>query len=331
MAVNIRFDYFNLKIDKQRIRRIDGQNYFGKISMQDFCDKLTSYFNANTTDFKKNSVLLKKFKNDKKWIKWVSIEKQENYFKLLFAFNDCEVDPRIVEDLGNSVLAQMVPDEHGVRTLLHIIIKTDVVSENEANICIQSINGMHRNYLSGMFIELCNLVFEVDFWLVKDPMTAADIKCKPAIEIGSVTTSSIIEAVNKGLLREVEFVEREEVDRKFDENDVIGKKVKNVSFTIEDKKSFMSRLNPKSLKGFLDDMLSKSKDDFEGIPQTFLILKNSHNNGDTRYEYLDDVTSGLAKRTYLNWEDRDIKTIKALESTTIESIPQCYETMIAGF
>ena len=331
MAVNIRFDYFNLKIDKQRAKRIDGQHYFGQITTHDLCEKLSDYFNSNSNSFKENKVLLKKFKHGKKWVKWVSIEKHSNFFKLLFAFNDCEVDPRIVESLGNSVLAQVVPEEHGVRSLLHVVIKTDTVSENEANLCIQSVMGMHRNYLSGMLIELCNLVYSADFWIAKDPVLETDIQCKPCVEIASVTTSSIIEAVNKGLLREIEFLERDEVDRQFDENDVIGKRTKNVSFTINDKTSFMSKLKPSNFKGFVNNLFEKSKADFEGIPKVYLILKNSHNNGEAKYQYLDDVTSGLAKRVYLNWEDRDIQTIKSLESTKIQSIPQCYDTMLSGF
>jgi len=331
MAVNIRFDYFNLRADKERFRRTDGQHYFGKISMEKFCNKLCDYFNSHSDDFKKNEVLIKKFKNGKKWIKWISIEKHSDFYKLLFTFNDCEVDPRIVESLQNSVLAQVVPEEHGVRSLLHIIIKTDVHSEHEANFCVQSIMGLHQNYIKGILVELFKLAFEPEFWIVKDPVEEKEINCKPYIEISAVTTSSIIEAVNKGLLREIEFFEREEVSKSFDENNVLGKKTKNISFTIDDKTSFMSKLNPNQLRGFIGDLYKKNKDDFEGAPKVFLMLKNSHNKGETRYEYSDDVTSGLTKRVYLNWEDRDINTIKSLESTKITAIPQCYDIMLEGF
>lgn len=331
MAINIRFDYFHLRADKARLRRTDGQYYFGQIFTKDFCESLDSYFKTNKAKFDKNEVLLKKFKLGKKWIKWISIEKKGNFYKLLFTFNDCEVDPRIVENLKNNVLAQVVPEEHGVRTLLHIIINTDISSENEANLCVQSIAGMNQNYLKAIFAELLNLTQEPEYWIAQDPISNEDIKCKPLIEISSVTTSSIIEAVNKGLLSEVEFVEKVSVDQTFDENNVLGKKIKNVSFTIDDKTSFLGRINAKGFQNFISNLFSKNKEDFEGAATTYLTIKNQHNKGETRYEYLEDVTSGLTKRVYLNWEDRDIDTIHCLESTEIKSITQCFERMLSGF
>ncbi|MDO7243402.1 hypothetical protein Q5M44_02490 [Acinetobacter pittii] len=331
MAINIRFDYYHLRADKSRMRRTDGQYFFGQISMIKMCEKLEFFFNANPKKFEDNTVLLKKFKRGKKWIKWVSLEKHATYYKLLFTFNDCEVDPRIVENLKNNVLAQVVPDEHGVRSLLHIVIKTDVTDKNEANLCVQSVAGMHQNYLQAIFIELLNLTQDPDYWVVNDPMTESDIQCKPHIEIASVTTSSIIEAVNKGFLREIEFVEKAEVSESFDEHNVLGKKVKNLSFTIEDKTSFMGKISSLSFGKFINNLLEKNKDDFEAKPKIYLMLKNNHNNGETKYEYLDDVMSGLTKRVYLNWEDRDIETIKKLESTSPKAIGQCYDIMLSNF
>lgn len=331
MAVNIRFDYFNLRADKSRIRRTDGQFFFGQISMAKMCEKLDLYFRSNPQKFKDNSVVLKKYKHNKKWIKWVSIEKGTNFYKLLFTFNDREADPRIVENLQNSVLAQVIPEEHGVRTLLHIIVKTDVTDKNKANLCVQSVQGMHLNYLKSIFIELLTLTQEQAYWIVNDPMTESNIQCKPYIEISAVTTSSIIEAVNKGLLKEIEFVEKAEVSENFDEHNVLGKKVKNLSFTIDDKTAFMGKVSSTGFTKFVSELLKKNKKDFDSTPKIYLMLKNPHNKGETKYEYLDDVTSGLTKRIYLNWEDRDIETIKRLESTNPKAIDQCYDMMISGF
>ncbi|MDH1800490.1 hypothetical protein [Acinetobacter johnsonii] len=51
MAVNIRFDYFNLRADKSRIRRTDGQFFFGQISMAKMCEKLDLYFHVMGRQF----------------------------------------------------------------------------------------------------------------------------------------------------------------------------------------------------------------------------------------------------------------------------------------
>lgn len=228
-------------------------------------------------------------------------------------------------------MAQVVPEEHGVRSLLHIVVRTDVTNKNDANLCVQSVSGMHQNYLQAIFIELLKLTQDPSYWVVNDPMTELEIPCKPHIEISSVTTSSIIEAVNKGLLREIEFVEKAEVSETFDEYNVLGKKVKNLAFTIDDKTSFMRKITPTGFGKYVGELLEKNKKDFESIPKIYLMLKNKHNNGETKYEYLDDVTSGLTKRVYLNWEDRDIETIKKLESTSPKAITQCYDVMLSDF
>ena len=61
------------------------------------------------------------------------------------------------------------------------------------------------------------------------------------------------------------------------------------------------------------------------------MIKNLHNDSETKYEFIDDVTLGLTKRAYLNWADRDINTINGLESEQPKSIRQCFAIMQANF
>lgn len=49
MAINIRFDYFNLQISRERKRKSEqGQQFFGDINLTDFCTWLYDYHTKNT-------------------------------------------------------------------------------------------------------------------------------------------------------------------------------------------------------------------------------------------------------------------------------------------
>jgi hypothetical protein len=332
MAVNIRFDYYHLRADKTRVRRKeDTQFFFGQISTLDFCQKLESYFSANKATFGTNGKIIKEFNTGKKWIKWISIDKIKDGYKLLFTFNDLEVDPRILENAKNNVLTQKIPKEHGLRTLLHMVIKTKPVSKTEANLCIQLVSGMSQKFIPALLTELFTLTYDSNFWVAADPMTQEEIKCKPLVDVTSVTTSSIIEAVNRGLLQSIILVEQTKVTHSFDQNSVLKDQTKSLGITVEDNHSFLSKLKPDSLKGWLEKTKSNYKNEFKAEPKTYLMIKNLHNNSETKYEYVDDVTLGLTKRAYLNWADRDINTINGLESEQPKPIVQCFAIMQSSF
>ncbi len=332
MAVNIRFDYYHLRADKSRVRRkVDAQYFFGEISTLDFCQKLESYFNSNKSDFGTNGKIIKDFNSGKKWIKWISIEKIKDGYKLLFTFNDLEVDPRILENAKNNVLTQKIPKEHGLRTLLHIVIKTKPVSKTEANLCVQLVSGMSQKFISALITELFSLTYDSEFWVATDPMTQEEIKCKPLVGVTSVTTSSILEAVNRGLLQSIVLVEQTKVTHTFDQNSVLKDQTKSLGITVQDNHSFLSKLTPDSLKRWLNKTKSNYQNEFKADPKTYLMIRNLHNNGETKYEYVDDVTLGLTKRAYLNWADRDINTINGLESEQPKPIVQCFAIMQSNF
>ncbi|UOH20440.1 hypothetical protein [Acinetobacter sp. NyZ410] len=332
MAVNIRFDYYHLRADKSRLRRKDNAQYFfGEISILDFCQKLESYLTLNKKDFNIHGKIIKEFNSGKKWIKWVSIDKIKDGYKLLFTFNDLEVDPRILENAKNNVLTQKIPKEHGLRTLLHVIIKTNPVSKTESNLCVQAVAGMSFKFLPALITELFNLIYPDNFWSAKDPMSQENIKCKPQVDISAVTTSSIIEAVNRGLLQSITLVEETKVTQSFDQNSVLKKQTKSVGITVEDNHSFLSKLTPITFKKWLDQTKNNYKKEFSSSPKTYLMIKNLHNDSETKYEFIDDVTLGLTKRAYLNWADRDINTINGLESEQPNSIRQCFAIMQSNF
>lgn len=332
MAVNIRFDYFNLKIDKSRLRRKENaQFFFGEIPASKFCQDLESYFKKNKLNSIDNGRLIKEYNSGKKWIKWVSIDKYQDSYKLLFTFNDLEVDPRILESMSNDVLTQKIPDKHGLRTLLHIVITTKPVAKNEANICIQSVQGMSFKFLPALFAELLYIIYDDIFWTANDSMSQEEIKCKPHVEISSVTTGSIIQAVNQGLLQSIVLVEETKVTKAFDQNSVMKNKTKNLSIEIEDSSSFLRKVSPNGFMKWISTTKANFKDEFDADPRVFLMLKNQHNKSETKFEYVDDVMMGLTKRAYLNWGDRDINTINSLVSETPKSISQCFTIMIANF
>lgn len=332
MSINIRFDYYHLKADKARQRKVkNGQNYFGKIDLDDFILKLKEYFDLHKDKFDKNGLLIKEFNNQNKWIKWVSIENNDNYCKLLFTFNDKQVDPRVLESREKDVLAQEIPDTHGLRTLLHIVIKKNVINRRYSNLCIQTVSGLSGNYTKSLFCELFSMIYDDSFWLEKDPVTEKNVKCKPEVEIDPVTTSSIIDAVNKGLLNSMQLVEQSEVDSGFDENNVLKDVTKTLGIKVDDKRSFFEKISPAAFKNWIDSIKSKSQNQFDGDPNVYLIIKSPQNKGEIKYPYTDDVTTGLIKRAYLNWEDRNTETTKALIKKDPTAINQCYDKMIDNF
>lgn len=250
---------------------------------------------------------------------------------MLFTFNDLEVDPRILESTTNSVLTQKIPKEHGLRTLLHVIINTKPAKKNEANICVQSVQGMNYKFLPSLLTELFLLITPPSFWLCKDPMSQEEVKCKPHIELSPVTTSSIIQAVNQGLLQSIILVEETKVTKAFDQNSVMKNKTKSLGITIDGQSSFWSKVSANALRGWIGATKDNFKDEFDADPTVYLMLKNQHNKGETKYEFVDDVTMGLTKRAFLNWEDRDIHTINGLVSEIPKPIVQCFAIMSANF
>lgn len=73
MAINIRFDYFNIKLSKERKRKSkQGQQYFGDINLSDFCTWLHDYCTQNPLG--EHGTEIFSYNYHKKWIKWVGAD-----------------------------------------------------------------------------------------------------------------------------------------------------------------------------------------------------------------------------------------------------------------
>lgn len=334
MAVKIKFDYYHLKIDKRRARMSDqGQVFFGNIPLVELCKKLADYSKAHPNEFTGNGKQLVSLKGGKKWIKWVSTQydNKEKVYKLLLTYNDIEVDPRILEDKADNVLTQEIPDQHGQRTLLHIVVKPKS-QLNEANICIQNILGLNKDFLLKLLRELINLAYpdEKD-WAAVDSMTNKDIKTKPEVELSSVTDNQIIDAVNKGLLRDIYFTERSESPSKFDMSKHLTEERMTLSIKVEKKDSFFKKAKEKDLFEWIKAVRKNKQSNFKGEPHTFLIMQDPQTKSEVKHEFLEDSITGFKKKSYLNWEDRETDTHNLLKSEDPEPIPQFFLTMTKNF
>ena len=331
MAVKIKFDYYHLKIDKKRARMSDqGQNFFGNIPLDDLFKKLANYSTSHSHEFSGNGKQIVSLKSGKKWFKWVSVEydSKEKVYKLLLTYNDVEVDPRILEDGEDNVLTQEIPDQHGQRTLLHIVVKPNS-KLNEANICIQNILGLNKDFLLRLFKELIILAYpDQDDWVEVDSMTNKDIKTKPEIELLSVTDNQIIDAINEGLLRDVFFTERSDSPSKFDMSHYLTEEKMNLSIKVEKEDPFFKKAKEKDLFEWIKSVRKSKKSRFKGEPQTFLIVQDPQTKSDVKHEFLEDSITGFKKKAYLNWEDREVDTHKLLKSEDPKPIPQFFLTMI---
>lgn len=331
MAINFKFDYYHLKIDKKRSRRTDqGIQFFGNIGLDDFCKKLVTYSKNNISDFKGNGKHIVDFKDGKKWVKWVSVEfdTTNNVYKFLLTFNDIEVDPRVLEDQADNVVTQEIPDQHGQRTLLHIVIKPDS-QINDANISIQNITGLKKDYLLRIFRDLTLLAYPNNAdWIEKDPMTQADIKCKPNIELNAVTSDEIIEAINDGLLRNIYFVERTQSTDKFDTANYLDEE--KLALTIKPNKdvSFFKNAKMEDIFQWVKNVRRNKLDKFKNTPQTYLIIQDPQTKTEVKHEFLETSIMGFTKKSILRWEDREPKTHNLLKSESPMAIPQFFSTMI---
>lgn len=334
MAIKIKFDYYHLKIDKRRARVSDqGQIFFGNIPLDELSKKLADYSKNNANEFSGNGKQIVALKDGKKWFKWVGIEydSKEKVYKLLLTYNDVEVDPRILEDGADNVLTQEIPDQHGQRTLLHIVIKPNS-QLNKANICIQNILGLNKDFLLRLFRELITLAYpNKEDWAAVDSMTSNNIKTKPEVELSSVTDNKIIDAVNKGLLRDIFFTERSESPNKFDTSHHLIEEKMTLSIKVEKGDSFFKKAKEKDLFEWIKSVRKSKQSKFKGEPHTFLIVQDPQTKSDIKHEFLEDSITGFKKKAYLNWEDREANTHNLLKSEDPKPIPQFFLTMTKNF
>ncbi|AKG10858.1 hypothetical protein [Moraxella bovoculi] len=324
MATNIRFDYFNLKISKERQRKSNqGQQFFGNIDLTDFCVWLYDYHAQNT--FGKHGIEVVSYSHRKKWIKWVNADFDENKDKLrlLFSFNDKEVDPRLLTDNQDNVLAQPIPNEnYGQRTLLHIVI-----SPKHGKICVQNITGFGKEKLQKLIIKLVELVSPNDIWTATDSVTGKDVQCKPCVEINFSTTDAVLSIINNGGLRGLVISERKPANSKFDKDN--GLTQQNTEITI--------RADPKSrVKQTKDTLIgwakkiTKEKSNLTN-PNISLLIKDPQTQSEVKHEILNGVIDGFSHKCFLNWNDRSEDTHKGIANKIPTPIAQFYDTMTENF
>lgn len=325
MAINIRFDYFCIKLSKQRKRQTEqGQQFFGDIDLSDLCQWLNNYYAQNT--FGDHGIEIIGYNHRKKWIKWVSadFDKSQDKLKLLFSFNDKEVDPRLLTDDQDNVLAQPIPNgNYGQRTLLHIVI-----SPQDGKICVQNITGFDKNKLQKLIIKLLELVSPDDIWTAADPVNEKDVLCKPCVEIDFATTDRVLSIINDGGLRGLVISERKSTSSKFDQDNHLTQQ--NTDIVI--------RTNPKSFVKYSLDKLNawvgrvaKEKSGHINNPNTALLIKDPQTNSEVKYEILNGVIDGFSQKCFLNWGDRTDATREGIASEKPTPIAQFYAKMIENF
>ncbi len=324
MAINIRFDYFNLKISKERKRKSDqGQQFFGNISLSEFCTWLYDYYTQNT--FGEHGIEVIGYNHRKKWIKWVNADFDQNRdkLKLLFSFNDKEVDPRLLADNQDNVLAQPIPNEdYGLRTLLHIVI-----SPKQDKICVQNITGFGKEKLQKLIIKLLDLVSPDDIWTAINPVDAKDVLCKPCVEINFATTDTVLSIVNNGGLRGLVITKQKLADSKFDKDNHITQQ--NTEITI--------RANPKDSVEYTKDTLidwakkvTKKKSNLTN-PNISLLIKDPQTQSEVKHEILNGVIDGFSHKCFLHWNDRTKITHQQIANEIPTSVAQFYDKMIENF
>lgn len=325
MAVNIRFDYYNLTISKQRKRKSEqGQQFFGQIELSELCQWMIDYRQSKANDFGEHGKEIVCFgQNRKKWVKWIDASFDDDKLKLLCSFNDKEIDPRTLSDSKDNILSQPIPNEdYGQRTLLHIVI-----SPMHGKICVQNIVGLTKEYTQKIIDKLVQLVAPEDIWKANDPVSQKDVSCKPCVEIGIAITESALESVNEGGLRGLVISESKIINSKFDRENHLVKQKTDIVIRA-DGNSFINKTK-KALFGWANKV-KKEKSTFDN-PTLSLLIKDPQTGSEVKHEIINGVIDGFAQKCFLSWQDRTKDTHKNLASKTPTPIVQFYATMIENF
>lgn len=334
MAVNIKFNYYNLKIDKKRARSTEqGPQFFGKIKVDDFCKWLADYQLSHTSEFDEHGKHVIQYKEGKKWIRWVNIEhdKKNGVYKMLCTFNDKEVDPRLLSNSSDSVLTQEIPNEYGQRTLLHLVFKLDQTHPSKANVSIQAVTGFTKDYIIRLITKLIILTKnDNDFWKASDPMTQKDITIVPHIEMDQVTDDSIISAINDGFLRGLVLKERNSDKGNFDVKNHLTETDLKLTIKVSKKDSFFQQAKEQDIFSWIKRVAKKHSNGFE-YPTSYLLMKDPQSSSEVLHEFHNDAISGFAKKAYLKWEDREPATHDKIKQETPVPIIQFYTKMITSF
>ncbi|AKG19269.1 hypothetical protein AAX09_07655 [Moraxella bovoculi] len=323
MAVNIRFDYYTLDINKRRKREPKGleQLYFGKITLGDFGQWLYSY--SQNVELGDHGQFIISYRSHKKWVRWVKAEYQGDYLKLLFTYNDKEVDARMLANQQDGVLVQAIPgEEYGQRTLLHIVIDT----KND-KISVQKIEGFTKDYLIRLIKALMDLTAADDTWEVKDPVTNDDIACMPHIQLNHAMSDKVVEIIKDGGLRGIVFSEREDANSKFDFDHHITTANTDIVIRAEGK-SFLGHTKD-ALFGWMS-AVEKEKSTLDN-PRVSLLIKDPQTGSEVKHEVLNGVIDGFAQKTFLGWDERKPETTQGLSSEKPIPIKQFYDKMIENF
>lgn len=345
MSKNTRFDYYCLNVNKKRkTRKKQGKKQFGLISLEKIFSELNSYYVNNTALFnpqeKTEGMLLKKFHHDKKWVRWISIEKQGGYYKLLLCFYDSEVDDRIVENIGASRIKQKIPDAHGLRTLVHIVVKANSSEKvlTVPNICIQSVVGLTKPYVLSIINELIALIDNKLDLLQSDAMTEEDVECVPSISFDVVTTDTVLDDIRNGLLNGVLLTGTKSSESKkrgsrdnFDSVLQVSKTTASITVKIEKDQTIWEKVTEANIFSFASNLREENEESFDEVPKTYLLIKNENTGSEMKHEILDDLLDGFAKRTYLKWEERDLDTHNKINLESPEPVEQFYDQMISNF
>lgn len=334
MTVNIKFNYYNLSIDKKRARSTEqGPQFFGKIKVDDFCQWLADYQKHNISEFDKHGKHVIQYKDGKKWIRWVSLEhdKKKGVYKMLCTFNDTEVDPRLLSDTSDSVLTQEIPDEYGQRTLLHIVFKLKQDHPSKANISIQAVTGFSKEYIIRLITKLIKLTKDDNsFWKDSDPMTQKDVAIVPHVEMSQVTDENIISAINDGFLRGVVLKERNSDKEKFDVKNHITEKDLRLTIKVSQNDSFFQKAKEQDIFSWIKRVAKGKSEGFED-PTSYLLMKDPQSSSEVLHEFHNDTITGFAKKSYLKWEDREPDTHDKIKQENPTPIIQFYDKMINNF
>lgn len=334
MTVNIKFNYYNLRIDKKRARSTEqGPQFFGKIKVDDFCQWLADYQQSNTNEFEKHGKHVIQYKDGKKWVRWVSLEHDEKngVYKMLCTFNDKEVDPRLLSDASDSVLTQEIPNEYGQRTLLHLVFKLDQNNPSKANVSIQAVSGFNKDYIVRLVTRLIRLTKDdSSFWTASDPMSQKDVTVVPHIEMNQVTDDTIITAINDGFLRGLVLKERNSDKAKFDTKNHLTEKDLRLTIKVSKNDSFFQKAKEQDIFSWIKRVVKKENEGFED-PTSYLLMKDPQSSSEVLHEFHNDTITGFAKKTYLKWEDREPATHDKIKQENPVPIIQFYAKMIESF
>lgn len=262
---------------------------------------------------------------EKKWIKWVNadFDKNKDKLKLLFSFNDKEVDPRLLTDNQDNVLAQPIPNEnYGQRTLLHIVI-----SPKHGKICVQNISGFGKERLQKLIIKLLELVANDNIWTATDAVTEKDVLCKPCVEINFATNDTVLSIVNNGGLRGLVITERTIANSKFDKDNHLTQQ--NTEITIRANPESFIKNTKKTLIGWANKV-AKQKSNASN-PSISLLIKDPQTQSEVKHEILNGVIDGFSHKCFLNWKDRDEATHSGIGNKIPTPIAQFYAKMIENF